>query len=609
MPNTISILDANPLEHITGDIAQSNYNYQSILNGLVEWETTRNDTVTIRLATNTEPFFVDYTIRSKYSYDSGNGMTISAPTLAPGHYAFRESLAFSAMFDPERADVVNLRIAVKNAGGVDSRLYAMAAVYNETAVAGRVFVQNDTYGHSYESGLYFKRSVVTANIPYVRLCKTIAKVSKGDSIVFGANCIPMVVEYGSSEYNVDNILSHGQHVIYDGKVYVAAGDIVRQYTPDNPASGFAILCDVYSDTSEYAYGSYVFHDGQFFVHSSDTSSKGIAPSTYDPASREITYFENYWTPVYFIDTLAEVNNGGVARYTVPTDISGFVLRNVGSEDAGDGIDIKLTTTLKVAGRDSRQSSGVNIIKTANYAQWPMNSVKWTDGKTYGPTDASRGIYSLQDYSAVMVFNHADENTKKLNIVSYDGPDLDQGLAIFLPVSVSAGDGSVREPEDGYMFEFMFRIWPNPSLNGNSTNDLIVNKAQIYVYNIGDYTDFDWSNRDFDKNNVYPIARFSMARLTNFYVFAENIGVPDRPVVYKARFIYSKREHRWKTFDYYQFPDHVFMSPAGFIDPMAGDNAYPGVETGGFPLFQDPFAGTDLSPVRMTSEYVAHVLND
>ena len=115
----------------------------------------------------------------------------------------------------------------------------------------------------------------------------------------------------------------------------------------------------------------------------------------------------------------------------------------------------------------------------------------------------------------------------------------------------------------------------------------MNKAHIYVYSR--------PMADSDSGDTL-IAKFSMARLTNFYVWAENVAVPNRPVFYKARFIYSKSSKEWKTYDYYQVPDHVFLSPAGFVDPSERKEGYSGVETAGFPLMQDPFGGISLGRV-------------
>ena len=94
----------------------------------------------------------------------------------------------------------------------------------------------------------------------------------------------------------------------------------------------------------------------------------------------------------------------------------------------------------------------------------------------------------------------------------------------------------------------------------------------------------------------------MARLTNFYVFSENIAVPNRPVLIKARFVYSGDEKTWKTYDYYQLPDCIFLSPNGFVDPGRPSDETYGVETAGFPLVQDPFSNYDLSPVLVDDSF-------
>jgi hypothetical protein len=191
----------------------------------------------------------------------------------------------------------------------------------------------------------------------------------------------------------------------------------------------------------------------------------------------------------------------------------------------------------------------------------------------------------------MLFDHAAENVSTINYINYDGPDLDQGLCIYLPVESDTSSG-ISLPEDGYTFEFFFRIWPNPSLNGKVTNDLIINKAQIYVYSVKNASEA-YSGSCLTN----PIAKFSMARLTNFYVYDENIGIANRPVMYRATFIYSASSGTWKIFDYYQLPDHVFIGPVGFVDPTnpgnisnsdEPGNAFSGMETAGYPMFSDPF---------------------
>jgi hypothetical protein len=228
----------------------------------------------------------------------------------------------------------------------------------------------------------------------------------------------------------------------------------------------------------------------------------------------------------------------------------------------------------------------------------MRTTKWSRGSNY-VTNASLGAFDKQDYSAVMVFNHLDTETFKYkNIVNYDGPDLDQGLCIMLPVTVVDRHNVAHDPADGTMIEFMFNIWPNHEYDGRVANDLIINKSQIYVYSVPDFVEYNTSG--FSASTVEPIAKFSMARLVNFYIHSENVGVPDRPVCYKARFIYSAKESRWKTYDYYQLPDHIFLSPNGFVDPSQPE-AY-GVQTAGFPLYQNPFSDYNLSAIHVDESF-------
>lgn len=613
MSKTLSILDANPLEHLSSDIAISQYNYESIMNGLVEWQSSKMETVTVRLATNTDPYFVDYVLLTKHAYDSGSGNVASSVALTPGSFSFNEKVKVSAMHDPDSSasDTIKVRINTINNGDTTWRLYGNAIIYNETLMDenGELYLDNNTFKHTYVKDIYFKRSTVVDGVPYITLYRTITDVAKGDAIEVGTNCEQVVVDYEDVKLPTEHVIDGTQLVRYNGKLYVADGSITPYMTPDSDRSGYKVYCDEYTEGNRYEYGTMLYYRGEMFVAVTD-NALGLPPVSIeydeDLEANVLEYNGKYWTACFLVDTYAEVTGSGNYSVNAVTDFDGFILRNVGENESSAQTEIKLTTSLQIKGKTSTPNSGVAVMGTTNFSRWPMTSPKWKPNKSYS-TDTTKNVYSLQEYSATMVFNHADADVKKMNILNYDGPDLDQGLCIFLPVDVLMDDGSVSSPEDGYMFEFLIRIWPDPAYNDRTVNDLIINKSQVYFYNISDYTEFDWSNRDFDSSNVKPIAKFSMARLTNFYVFSENIGVPDRPVVYKARFIYSESEHMWRTYDYYQLPDHVFMSPTGFVDPMAGDDAHIGVETGGFPLFQDPFAGTDLTPIRVTEDYTARIL--
>ena len=287
------------------------------------------------------------------------------------------------------------------------------------------------------------------------------------------------------------------------------------------------------------------------------------------------------------------------------DFRGIVLQNANDSYAETNVNIGIEGSTKYKVADSTYARRVKIFDTANYTMYPYSTADvWMDGRvcTYDPNIP---ITRRQDYSASMVFDHSDENVSTVNYINYDGPDLDQGLCIYLPVHGKSENGNGENtPEDGYTFDFFFRIWPNPGYNGQSTNDLIINKAQIYVYSVEDADEAKTGSC-----TLNPIAKFSMARLTNFYVYDENIGVPNRPVMYRATFVYAKGEEgedgQWKLFDYYQLPDHVFIGPVGFVDPTnkgimddsRPGNEYVGYETAGFPMFADPFEKTSLTPVQ------------
>jgi len=196
--------------------------------------------------------------------------------------------------------------------------------------------------------------------------------------------------------------------------------------------------------------------------------------------------------------------------------------------------------------------------------------------------------------------------------------LDQGLCVYLPVNVNIADGGVATPEDGFTFDFFFRIWPSTIYTNAVTRDHIVNKSQIYVYSV--------DNREDIANDTCsnPIAKFSMARMTNYYLFGENCSVPDSKTCYRATFVYSASKQAWMLMDYYQLPDHLFIGPVGFIDPQnpsnldvnGVDSGLPnpvriGYETAGFPMFQDPFSNSDLSPYRISNDgttYIKRILS-
>lgn len=606
----ISTLEANPLGHITGSLAISQRNLEAMLNALIEWEQSKLDKVTVRLSTNTPPYYVDYVFATRHSSISTGGENMAAPFLMSKHFAYNEMHRVAASYEPEHPDTVVLRVTAGSDFGKQAKLYAVPAIYDECTVldpdTGAVSYRvADTYSKDYPDNTYIARcrpDTVDPDFPVAcEVVRTNRPVTAGETLVSGfdvsSNCYPVVIDYpGSSPLPRDDIM-----VRYEGNVYILTGDRNMSYVPSKAMSGFEKLCSVFTPGTTYSYGDMVECNGMLYVYKFGADSV-VAPQELVADAGQTYLVENsaYWDRFCPIDMDFYVGNGGTFRYVINTDIVGFVVRNMMPESFPADASIRVRSSVRIPGWQTAQPKGVDIIPSSNFTCYPVSgAAKWVDGASYGPTDTAIGVYGLQEYTAAMIFNHANADVARVNFICYDGPDLDQGLAIFLPVNVLGEHGEVVTPKDGMVFDFVLRIWPNPALNGGKVNDLIVNKSQVYVYNVTDYADLDLASRSFDRNNVWPIAKFSMARLTNFYVFGENVAIPDRPVVYRASFVYSATRNRWELFDYYMFPDHIFMSPNGFTDAA---------ETAGFPMFQDPFSNSDLSPVRIGEEYFGRMRN-
>lgn len=315
----------------------------------------------------------------------------------------------------------------------------------------------------------------------------------------------------------------------------------------------------------------------------NTSSESVYDENSDADKQ---WAEVVFSPIFLSKALTK---SSVIRFPVITDMSAVVLRNNTENYAALSTSVTMNANVNYKKAESIYNKKVGIYNTSNYLMYPNNTSSiWGSGKM--SFDSGLSLGQRQKYSASMIFDHGDASTNTINYINYDGPDLDQGLCIYLPVESVHGD-SYSVPEDGFTFEFFFRIWPKPEYNGAVTNDNIINKAHIYVYSVSRVED---AEKGLCSN---PIAKFSMARLTNFYVYDENIAIANRPVMYRATFIYSATKSQWEIFDYYQLPDHVFVGPVGFVDPSnVGETAsrdgeeYNGLETAGFPLFSDPFDG-------------------
>ena len=599
----VNIRDINPLEHLTADLAKARFNYESILNGLVEWNDSKLTNVTVRLMCDTEPGFVDYTFPTKRSSE-GNGGNVADPYSWENSYSYAQRYPVSAMIseDPMNNDKIDARITVNESAESTWKLCASAVLYDEKWVT-------EGNGDADASVDYIPGQFIRVYYPETA-CSSLRwvnrKIGKGESILDG-NSRNVVVRWSLdriNEYRQSDTMDY-LFVVYDGKVYRPTGTVSRS-VPSAAGSGWEYYCDVFPEDGKLDHGKVYLYDpvsadtdyrhGEFFVYTGEDTAYAYPP--YDlnaeggqPAER--SYNDGWENPsVILLPVTPDFNKTNAVRWTTTTDIEALLLLRTGEGSADKVPDIEIKPNVRLIGGTTEDNGGLAVFDTANYAEWPGTTPKWSQGHNYS-TDVTTGINEKQNYSATMVFDHANPDCKECNIVNYDGPDLDQGLIIYLPVE-SVQDGKLVYPKNGRMFEFLFRIWPNPAYNGHETADLVINKAQIYVYSVPSRNALDC--------HPAPIAKFSMARLTNFYVFSENIAVPNRPVLIKARFVYSGDEKTWKTYDYYQLPDCIFLSPNGFVDPGRPSDETYGVETAGFPLVQDPFSNYDLSPVLVDDSF-------
>ena len=635
--NRVNLLDVNPLERITGDVAISQFNYESILNGLVQWDQSHNDKITIRLATRTDPYFVDYTIPTKYFYDKNYGTINSAVLLAADNFAYKNRMKMTV----SSGDPVTLRINAVDAGNTQWQLYKDVTVYNEVVeepysepIEGSDqeetldnvwFIKRSTeFKYEYDQeGLYFR--MYDPSDPITKkfvIYKTLTKIpaespieGEVDGFLYATiNSVStkvarrMCIETTSTKplYPAEIVpefyYSHLANTSSSGVVYsrLLNKEIDGTQPFSSFTSGYKLFCSSYKLDAAYKEGDIVYYLGDFYISLVDAPQFPPCIITSTTLRSDYDVYEEHpdiWARVLVMPlNNSKISSSGVLRVTADTDLNGFVLRNVGRNESSEKTSVSIMGTIAIPGNESEQATGMNIIQTSNYANWPeFSTTKWMEGTSY-QTNSSLSSFDKQDYSAVMVFKHFgdDEHYRYKNIINYDGPDVDQGLCILLPVTITDENNVTHDPADGSIIDFLFNIWPNHKYDGRSVNDLIINKSQIYVYSVPDYGEY--KTNGFNAHTVEPIAKFSMARLVNFYMFSENVGVPDRPSVYKARFIYSKKEKRWKTYDYYQFPDHIFLSPHGFVDP-SDPKAY-SVQTAGFPLFQNPFSDFDLSAIHI-----------
>ena len=623
----VNIRDINPLEHLTADLAKARFNYESMLNGLVEWNNSKLKNVTVRLMCDTEPGFVDYTFPTKRSSE-GNGGNIADPYSWENSYSYTQRYPVSAMIsdDPMNNDKIDIRTTVNEAADSTWRLCASVVLYDEHYTVEQLAVDESTQVYhtsddDNSSGNILIHDGAAATVDYIsgqfiRIyyplegrseLKWISRAIRAGDAILQSNTHNVV-----ERWSLDRLNDYRQgdsmdylFVVYDGKVYRPTGTISRS-VPSSTSSGWEYYCDVYSDAGKLDHGKVYLYDptgdannykfGEFFVYTGEDTAYAYPPYDLiqeDGQSIERNYNDGWENPsVVLLPITGNFNKTNAVRWTTTTDIEALLLLRTGEGSADKVPDIEIRPNVRLIGGTTEDNGGLAIFDTANYSEWPGTTPKWSHGHNYS-TDVTKGINEKQNYSATMIFDHANPDCKECNIVNYDGPDLDQGLIIYLPVE-SMRDDKIVYPKNGRTFEFLFRIWPNPAYNGHETADLIINKAQIYVYSV--------PSRNALNCHPAPIAKFSMARLTNFYVFSENIAVPNRPVLIKAKFVYSEEEQTWKTYDYYQLPDCIFLSPNGFVDPSRPSDETYGVETAGFPLVQDPFSNYDLSAVLVDDSF-------
>lgn len=588
-----SFSNAFPLESIGRDIARNNYNYESIFNALMEWNNSEKDYVTVRLMKNSAPYFHTWTFPTKKAQSKTASISLVTPVAAnafdlDGEYGI---VASTDATDEGKDDVV-IRINVVNRGNTRWRAFADVLILDskDEAETLKYAVYREADGTDGE----FKLLMVDS-----------PKTGTSDAVAS-----PLIVDYSSVHMDADTKLKH-HFLVNNGSVYAVTTD--GPIYLNNLGTAKAVLVgSVWKSGAVYNKGDLVVHsessDGNYhmFVNLADDNANLSNPADYLGTLRDGSYIDyagedQLWKEIVLIPISNVFSSSSVIRMKPDNDFTGVVLQNAGINYSETSVNIGIEGNTKYKLADSTYARRVGVFNTSNYTMYPYTNYDvWTEGRECA-YDPSIPITMRQGYSASMIFDHSKEGVPTINYINYDGPDLDQGLCIYLPVNGESGDSSGENtPEDGYTFDFFFRIWPNPKYNGHSTNDLTINKAQIYVYSVADANEAKSGSC-----TLNPLAKFSMARLTNFYVYDENIGVSNRPVMYRATFVYSASEKQWKVYDYYQLPDHVFIGPVGFVDPTnkgimddsRPGNDYKGYETAGFPMFADPFEKTSLEPVQ------------
>lgn len=568
-----------PLESLSSDIARNSFNYQSILNALIEWNVTTESSVMVRLSKDSAPWYEDFEIPSKKSIAINNDITsVINGSVKPSAFAIPSLLNVAAYggthgdsSDP--GDVLTIRSSITDSGTVQWLMYYAPIIH--TWVSGINVRSLNYYRHS--------------GIVYIANYTGVSNVTPDLDI---ASFMPAIKAWvKKSKYELDDYVS------YKNNLYITTVPIANSYNaPDDRDSGFTLVASAYDSVTDYHPGILVYANNSIYISLKQVSGVDV-------------YNAESWRELFVrrITQISAFNDTHVDRYDVMVDTQAIIVRNA-------SIDVYSTPTTSMVFQPSIQTRGnpsiyqrsTGVYSTCNYVSYPRDmSAMWSESAPIDHTDTTLDITKRQDYSAVWVMDHTNQtDSRTISFINYDGPDLDQGLCIYLPIEVDLSNGQIAEPEDGYTFELYMRIWPNTKLTTNTvTRDHIVNKSQIYVYSA-------FNKESIIKNQCsYPIAKFSMSRMSNFHVFGENITIPDKPVVYRATFMYLSAHKAWSMLDYYQLPDHVFVGPIGFIDPSNPGNAdiaingmnpnaaHIGYETSALPTYVDVFSQPNLSPYR------------
>jgi hypothetical protein len=586
----VNIRDINPLEHITSDLSKGFSNYNAILNGLITWNTTDNPNVTVRLSTDNYPYFVDYTFPSRAAFMAGGG-TVAEDGLPKDTFDYNNMIDMVAT----TTDEATIRLTATDGNRGSWTMFEEAIIYDETEA---------TASRPYKKGQFLRYPISGSDAKIICVANLDIAIN---STLDLTNTRPVVTKWEIADYEkyddypgiVTYTVSNDTGPTTISHAYVLRGKS-KARAPGYNDSNWQKIAESYTSKANGTF----FDSGMLYIYSTLPDCSDAALYMYvgrpvaktgsvdeRPLDEHGELNENWYGPVILVP-VTDITGSTVLHHVPTTDINGFIFRSNSHEVTS----LSAMSNLAVHEGTSEPHKGLKVFSTSNYVMWPENesNIWLSDKKDYSDSVS---------YTAKMVFHHASEDVKMCNIINYDGPDLDKGLAIYLPVNDRItgdnGEAAYMEAQDGATFEFMFRIWPNASYNGASSPDLIINKAHIYVYSV---------QRSDELENGRVLAKFSMARLTNFYLWAENVAVPNRPVFYKAKFIYSKEAKDWRTYDYYQVPDHVFLSPKGFVDPSirngvegdtyGEDGQFTGVQTAGFPLMQDPFGGLNMNPFKL-----------